>query len=523
MKDPSDGEAEHPHPADPDNEASPPGDPGRIVQDPRLTVAPVVAPDPEVDEHDPEPEGDDAGMTGLRRDIFDAVRGRTRDYTRGNIRRAILVLAVPMVLEMFMQSVFAVADAWFVGQLDSDAALAVIGLTESMLSIVFAIGLGLSMGTAATIARRIGAKDPDAAGVTAVQAIGLGIVLSIVLGVIGATFATPLLRLMGASEDVVGVVGYTRHTLGGCGTILLLFLINAVFRGAGDAALAMRALWLANIVNIALDPIFIFGLGPIPAMGVTGAAVATNIGRGVGVIYQISLLARGKSSVTLGPAQVRLHLDAMIRLVRISGVGMFQFFVGTSSYLGLIRVLSGLGNDAAIAGYTIAVRIIIFALLPAWGVANAAATLVGQNLGAGQPDRAERSAWMTARYNVVVLGLVGATFILFARPLVLLFIEDPAVVDYGAEALRVISFGYAFFAFGMVMMMSLNGAGDTTSPTIVNLFCHWLLKIPLAYLLAYPFELGPLGVFLAIPIAESLASVVYIVLFRRGAWRRREV
>lgn len=483
-------------------------------------------------EQDPRPESrdvrieaeHDAPVPGLKRDIIDAIRGRQRDYTTGNLRRNILILAIPMVLEMFMQSVFAVADAWFVGRLDSAEALAAVGLTESMLSVVFAIGLGLAMGTTATVARRIGAKDPEAAAVASVQAIGLGLFLSIILGTLGVILSKDLLLLMDASPEVIATGhGYAQHILGGSGTIVLLFLINAVFRGAGDPALAMRALWIANIINIVLDPIFIFGLGPIPAMGVTGAAVATNIGRGIGVLYQLSVLWRGVGHIKVRGPQIQLHFTAMIRLVRISSVGMFQFLVGTTSYLGMIRVLAALDDDAALAGYTIAIRVLIFALLPGWGVANAAATLVGQNLGAGQPNRAEHAVWATARYNLVFLVTVSIAMLVFPHAIVGLFIDDAEVVAYGAQALRVISFGYAFFAYGMVMMMAFNGAGDTWTPTYINLLFHWVLKIPLAIGLAAYTGLGALGVFLAIPIAESLGAVVYILLFRRGTWKHREV
>ncbi len=462
------------------------------------------------------------GWRSVVRDVLAGLRGATRDYTEGALGRSILVLAVPMVLEMFMQSVFAVADAWFIGQLGSKEAVAAVGVTESMLSIIFAVGLGLAMGTTATIARRIGEKRDQEASVAAIQAIAMGLALSVVLGSLGAWFSKDLMRAMGASQDLVAAGhGYAAHILGGSGTILMLFLINAVFRGAGDPALAMRALWLANLINIMLDPILIFGLGPIPALGVTGAAIATNIGRGIGVLYQLSILTRGLGRLQIHRSELRIDPATMIRLIRVSAIGIVQFLLGTASYVGLVRVLTALGNDAALAGYTIAVRVLIFALLPGWGIANAAATLVGQNLGAGKAERAERAVWTTGRYNMVFLGTVGILLVMIADPVVRLFIDDPAVIEYGARCLRIISVGYFFFAWGMVMMQAFNGSGDTTTPSWINFLFHWVFKIPLAVALAAWMDLGPTGVFIAIPVAEGAASIAYITLFRRGRWKER--
>ena len=453
-------------------------------------------------------------------DIVDTIRGRSRDHTQGHLGRSILVLAVPMVLEMCMQSVFAVADTWYVGQLGSSSALAAVGLTEALMSIIFAIGIGLSMGTGAMVARRIGEGDRDGAAKTAVQAIWLGVLISVVLGA-GAAFMVPqLFGLMEAPGDVLEVGrGYATHIFAGTGTILLLFLINAIFRGTGDAMTAMKALWLANILNIVLDPIFIFGWGPVPAMGVTGAAVATNISRGIGVLYQFGCLARGAGGLNLTRAHIGLRFDVMTRLLRVSGVGMFQMLVGTASWVGLVRVMNNLGNVAALAGYTIAVRVIIFALLPAWGMGNAAATLVGQNLGAKKPDRAERAAWTTARYDMLFLAFIGLLTWWLAPPVMAFFSDDPNVVDWGARCLRIVAICYPAIGIELVLMMSFNGAGDTWTPTYIAMVCHWALKISLALVLAKSFGFGPDGVFVAITTAEIVAAVAYVWLFRRGRWK----
>jgi putative MATE family efflux protein len=433
--------------------------------------------------------------------------GSKQDFTEGPIGPAIFLLAVPMVLEMMMESLFGVVNVFWVAHLGKEAT-ATVGITESLLTMVFAVAMGLSMATTATVARRIGEKDHQGASVAAVQSIILGVVTSIPVGIIAIAFAPELFRLMGASDGVIrNGTGYARVILGGNVVIMQLFLINAVFRGARDAPIAMRVLWIANVINLVLDPCLIFGLGPFPRLGVTGSSIATTIGRGTGVLFQLRFLFSGRGRVKVDIRSLRLNVEVMTRMVRISLGGMFQFLVATASWLGLVRIVAVFG-DAAIAGYTVALRIIIFAILPSWGMSNAAATLVGQNLGAGKPDRAERSVWVTGFANMCFLALVAITFVTFAEPLIGIFTTDPAVVPYGVSALRFISYGYIFYAYGMVMVQSFNGAGDTNTPTVINLCCYWLFQIPLAYSLAIPFGFGANGVFVAITISESLLAVL---------------
>jgi putative MATE family efflux protein len=459
-------------------------------------------------------------LLDLLRNLREAVRGSQQDFTQGSLGRAILLLSVPMVLEMSMESVFAVVDVFFVARLGPEA-VATVGLTESVLTLLYAVAVGLGMSTTAMVARRIGEKNPAGAAVAAVQAIVLSILLSLPMTVMGIFFAPQLLGLMGAAPSITQTHwGYPAVMFGGNITIMLLFLNNAIFRGAGDAAIAMRALWIANVANIILDPCFIFGWGPFPAWGVTGAAVATNIGRGLGVLYQFMMLFRRQSRVRLTRHNARLDMTVMLNLIRVSVGGIFQFLIGTASWIGLVRIISTFGSTA-LAGYTIAIRITVFGLLPSWGLSNAAATLVGQNLGAQKPERAERSVWLTSWCNMVFLGGVGAVFIFFAGPLVRLFTADPAVVPIGAACLRTISYGYLFYGFGMVIVQAFNGAGDTYTPTIINLFCYWLFQIPLAYTLAQTLGFGPQGVFWAICVAESLIAVVGLVIFKRGKWKMR--
>ena len=454
--------------------------------------------------------------------VRDAVRGTSQDYTEGPIGRAIVLLAIPMVLEMAMESIFAVADVFWVAHLGADA-VATVGLTESMLTLVYTAAMGLSIGVAAVVARRIGEKRPDAAAEAAVQGIALGLGVAAVVACLGITLAPRLLAVMGASPAVTAIgSGYTRMMLGGSATVLLLFLINAIFRGAGDAAIAMRVLWLANAINIVLGPCFIFGLGPFPKLGVTGAAVATTIGRGTGVLYQLYRLTRGDARVAVRRIHVALRPATMAHLLRLSGSGTFQVLVGTASYVGLVRIVSSFGSQV-LAGYTIAIRILIFAMLPSWGLANAAATMVGQSLGARDPDRAERAAWLASRYNMVVLGAVGLLFISFAGPIVSLFTHDPVALPTGALGLRTMSCGFVFYALGFVLTQAFNGAGDTWTPTWINLACFWLWEIPLAYMLARVWDFGPQGVFIAITVGYSTLALVSVVLFRRGRWKLRRV
>ncbi|HEX5759064.1 MAG TPA: MATE family efflux transporter [Thermoanaerobaculia bacterium] len=463
-----------------------------------------------------------ASAAGFWREVRAALRGEERDYTAGPVGRAVVLLAIPMMLEMVMESIFAVSDVFFVARLGPDA-VATVGLTESILTLVFALCMGLSAATTAMVARRIGEKDPAGAAVAAVQAIWLGIALSIPVGAAGVLLAPRLLRWMGGSPALAAQGwGYTAWVLGGSVTVLLLFLVNAVFRGAGDPAIALRALWLANLVNIGLDPCLIFGLGPFPEMGLTGDGLATTIGRGIGVAYQLNALFRGRGRIDLAGVSLRLDPGVMWKLIRVSVPGMFQYLIATASWLGLVRILALFGS-AALAGYTIALRVIIFVILPSWGMSNAAATLVGQNLGAGRPERAERSVWLTGLYNMVFLGSVGLGFIFFAEPVVGLFTADPAVLRQGTACLRIVSYGYCFYAYGMVMVQAFNGAGDTVTPTTINFFCYWLLQIPLAWLLARRTGLGPDGVYWAIAVAESTLAVVGILAFRRGKWKAKTI
>jgi len=454
--------------------------------------------------------------------LRESLAGVEHDFTTERIGRAIVLLSVPMVLEMLMESVFALVDVLFVSRLGVDA-VAAVGLTEGLLSLIYAVAMGLGMGTTALVARRIGEGDRTGAADSAVQAIALGVAVSLLIAIPGAILAPGLLRLMGGSPAVVdGGTGYIRIMLAGNATIVLIFVINAVLRGAGDAAAAMRVLWLANALNIVLDPCLIFGWGPFPELGLTGAAVATTLGRGAGVAYQLWLLARGRSRVQPTRAQLRLQPAVMLSLLRVSLGGIGQFLISTASWVVLVRLVGGFGS-AAVAGYTVAVRLAIFVLMPSWGLANAAATLVGQNLGAGRIDRARRAAWSTAWANAAFLGLVGVGFVIWARPLVQLLSDDPALLPHATACLRIFAYGYPFYAMGMVMVQSLNGAGDTVTPTRINLGCYWLLQLPLAWVLAHRTGLGVDGVFAAVPIAEAAMTVVAMLAFRRGGWQRRRV
>jgi putative MATE family efflux protein len=454
--------------------------------------------------------------------VREALRGSHQDFTAGSLNRAILLLAIPMVLEMVLESLFAVVDVFWVGRLGADA-VATVGLTESLLSLVFAVGLGLSLSTTAMVARRIGEKDHPGAAVAGVQAIALGLAISAIMGIPCFFYAPQLLRLMGASPQIVAVgSGYARIALGGSGAIMMLFLNNAIFRGAGDAAIAMRLLWVSNIINLVLDPCLIFGWGPFPKLGVTGAALATFTGRSIGVLYQFYRLLRGSERIRILRQQIRLNFSVLWRLLRVSLTGILQFAIAHVGWIGLIRIVSIFGS-AALAGYTIAIRIIIFVILPSWGLSNAAATLVGQNLGAKQPDRAEKSVWRTGFYNMLFLGGIGVVFIFFAEPIVRLFTQDPAVVPYAASCLRILSFGNVAWAYGMVMLQAFNGAGDTLTPTLVNFVGFWLLEIPLAYFLAIPVGMHSSGVFLSIVIAEAFIAAVSMILFKRGRWKRQKI
>jgi putative MATE family efflux protein len=454
--------------------------------------------------------------------VMEALRGSHQDFTAVNLNRAILLLAIPMILELVLESLFAVVDVFWVGRLGPDA-IATVGLTESMLYLVFAVGLGLSLATTAMVARRIGEKNPVAAADAGVQAIVIGLAFSILVGVPCLYFAPQLLRLMGATPQIVALgSGYTRVALGGCGAIMLLFLNNAIFRGAGDAAIAMRLLWVSNIINLILDPCLIFGWGPFPKLGVTGAALATFTGRSIGVLYQFYRLLRGTERIRILRNQLRVRWDILLRLLRVSLMGILQFTIAMTSWIFMVRIVSNFGA-AALAGYTIAIRVVTFVILPSWGLSNAAATLVGQNLGAQHPGRAEQAVWRTGFYNMLFLGAIGVFFILDAEQVIRLFTSDPAVVPLAASALRILSYGNIAYAYGMVMLQAFNGAGDTRTPTIVNFFGFWILEIPLAYCLALKLNLHSNGVFISIVIAEAAIAAASILLFRRGTWKLQRI
>jgi putative MATE family efflux protein len=451
-----------------------------------------------------------------------AVKGEQQDFTSGSIGRAIFMLSVPMVLEMMMESVFFLVDAYFVSSLGANA-IATVGLTESVLTLVYAIAIGLSMGATAIVARRVGEKDLPGAGRAAVQAIFLGVLVAALISVVGIIFPREILSLMGGSPELVAEgYGYTQILLGGNVTIMLLFLINAVFRGAGDASVAMRVLILSNLLNIVLDPMFIFGWGVVPAFGVKGAAIATTIGRGTAVIFQLLILFFGWSRIKVGLRQFTFHAAVMWNLVKVSLGGIGQFTIGTSSWVFLMRIMAEFGSEV-LAGYTIAIRVLMFTLMPSWGMSNAAATLVGQNLGASKPERAERSVWRTGKYNAWFMLGVSLFYLIFAEHIMGIFSDAEEVISYGALSLRVIAAGYVFYAYGMVIIQAFNGAGDTRTPTVINFFCFWLFQLPIAYVGAILWEKGPLAVLIAITLAEMLIAVIGMLWFRKGRWKDVQV
>jgi len=451
-----------------------------------------------------------------------AVAGKEQEFTSGSIRKAVFMLSVPMVLEMMMESVFFLVDAYWVSSLGANA-IATVGLTESVLTLVYAVAIGLSMGVTAIVARRIGEKDIPGASKTAVQSIFLGVAVAMVIMVIGILFPKEILSIMGGEPDLIAEgFGYTQILLGGNVTIMLLFLINAVFRGAGDASVAMKVLIVSNLLNIILDPLFIFGWGPVPAFGVKGAAIATTIGRGSAVILQLLILFMGWSKIKVGLKDLVFRAKIMMGLVKVSLGGIGQFIIGTSSWVFLMRIMAEFGSEV-LAGYTIAIRVLMFTLMPSWGMSNAAATLVGQNLGAGKPERAESSVWKTGKYNAWFMVVVSLFYLFFAQFILKIFSDDPEVIKYGALSLQVIAAGYVFYAYGMVVTQAFNGAGDTRTPTIINFFCFWIFQLPFAYAAAIYFEAGVLGVLLAITFAEVLIAIVSIYLFRKGNWKRVKV
>jgi len=461
-------------------------------------------------------------IKALWTDIREAIAGTERDFTSEKLSRAIFLLSVPMVLEMAMESVFAIVDIFFVSKLGAET-VAVVGITESIMTIIYAIGGGIGTAATAIISRRIGEKDPQHAAQAASQAIIAGIALSIILAIPAMIFYRKLLLMMGLEESVVEAYGsYTLITMATNFVIMLLFINNAIFRSSGDAAISMKILWVANIINIILDPILIFGFGPIPALGIKGAAIATSIGRGLGVLYQFYILFRGKHRIRLLWANLVPDWKIILHLLRLASGAAGQHLIATSSWIFLVRIISMFGSQV-VAGYTIAIRIMFFMLLPSWGISNASATLVGQNLGAEKPARAERAAWITGYVNIVFLGIIGLILALFPASFIRLFISDPEVIQYGASCLRIISYGFIMYGLGMVMVQSLNGAGDTVTPTWINLFCYWLLEIPLAYFLAIYSGLEENGVFIAILIAETAMTISALYFFRRGKWKLKKV
>ena len=458
----------------------------------------------------------------LLKDVKKAISGSDQDFTKGSLKKAIFLLSIPMVLEMIMESIFAVVDIKFVSELGADA-VATVGITESLITIIYAISVGLSMATTALVSRRIGEKKNRDASIAAFQAILLGILFSSIIAIPGVIFSKQILELMGASTEIVeNMSGYATIMLGGNGIIMLLFIINAIFRSSGDAAISMRVLWLANILDLILDPLFIFGIGPFPELGVKGAAIATNIGRGTAVIFQFYLLFSGKHRIKLDLSILKIDFKVIRKLIKISYGGIFQYLIATSSWIGLVRIISIFGSEI-VAGYTIAIRIIIFSLLPSWGISNAAATLVGQNLGANKPDRAEKSVWITGKINMIIMGIMGIIFVIFPDFFVKLFIDDPVVVSSGSSCLRIVSFGFIAYGLGMVLANAFNGAGDTITPTKINFISFWIIEIPIAYILSLPFGMREEGVFLSIIIAEIVMTILAAYLFKQGKWKLKIV
>lgn len=454
--------------------------------------------------------------------VSEAVSGSNQDYTEGRLSHAILLLAIPAILEMVMESIFVIADIFFVSKLGADA-VATVGITESIITVIYAIAIGLGTATTSIVSRRIGEKNPDSASVAAFQAILTGFIVSLIIAIPGAIYARELLEMMGVSEHIVrNMSGYTQIMLGGNVVIMMLFIINAIFRSAGDAAVAMKVLWVGNIINIILDPCLIFGLGPFPHLGVTGAAVATNIGRGTAVLVQFYLLFFGNKRIKLSVKHLVFDFRIMLKILKLSIGSIGQNLIGTSSWIALVRIISIFGSEV-VAGYTIAIRIIGFTLLPSWGLSNSASTLVGQNLGAKKPERAERAVWITGWVNMILLGIIGLILVIFPEPFIRMFIDNENVVKSGILGLRIISIGFISYGLGMVLVNSFNGAGDTSTPLKINIFAFWCVEIPLAWFLSIKLGLEEQGVFIAIVVAETLMTIIAWLVFRRGKWKLKVV
>ena len=454
--------------------------------------------------------------------FWTAVKGTEKNFTSGSINKAIFMLSIPMILEMVMESLFAIVDIYWVGKISTNA-VATVALTESVIMIIYAVAIGMSMAATAMVARRVGENKEEKASEAAIQALILATAVSLVFSIVGLIFPKEILALMGGESDLIEEgYRYTMIMIAGNLTVMLLFLINAIFRGAGDASIAMRSLWLANGLNIVLDPIFIFGIGSWDGFGVEGAAIATTTGRGIGVIFQLIVLFGGSSLIKIYWNTIRVNFEIIMNLIRVSLGGIGQYLIGTLSWLFLVRISAEFGSEV-LAGYAIAFRIIMFTILPSWGLANAAATLVGQNLGANHPDRAEKSVWNSALLNLIFLAIVALAFLLWSEFFVSMFSNESSVIQVGVTALRYISFGYIFFAYGMVIGQSFNGAGDTKTPTIMNFFCFWCFEVPLAYVLAVTLGLGPKGIFSAIAIASALWALVSVIIFRKGHWKKVQI
>ncbi len=451
-----------------------------------------------------------------------AVTGKHKDFTTGSIRRAIFMLSVPMILEMLMESIFALVDIMYVSKVSVNA-VATIGLTESVITLIYAVAIGLSVAATAIVARRVGEKNLKEASKAAVQVIFLGIIVASVISFIGIMYPKEILQLMGAEADLIEEgFGYTKILLGGNFTIMLLFLINAIFRGTGEASISMWTLILSNGLNIILDPIFIFGFGPIPAYGVEGAAIATTIGRGTAVVFQLGILFYGYSKIKIAFKDLVIRVKVMFNIIKVSMGGIGQFFIGTSSWVFLMRIISEFGSEI-LAGYTISIRVMLFTLMPAWGMSSAAAALVGQNLGAKQPGRAEKSVLITAKYSAIFLGIISIIYLVFAPEIIKAFNPTPEVVKYGALSLRILTAFFLFYGYGMIIINAFNGAGDTKTPTYINLICYWVIQLPIAYLLALQFDFGPSGVFWAVAIGEIAMTLISVYWFRKGYWKKVQV
>lgn len=456
------------------------------------------------------------------KDIKEAIAGTDRDFTTEKLSRAIFLLSVPMVLEMAMESVFAIADIFFVSKLGAET-VAVVGITESLMTIIYALGIGLGTAATAMVSRRIGEKKPAEAARAAGQAIITGAVVSFLIAIPGMIFYRDILELMGVGAESAEEFGsYTLIILSTNIVIMLLFINNAIFRSSGDAAISMKVLGIANLLNIILDPMLIFGFGPVPALGIKGAAIATTIGRGLAVIYQFYLLFAGKHRIRLSVADLRPDLGIIRQLIQLSAGATGQYLIATSSWIILVRVIAFFGSQV-VAGYTIAIRVMFFMLMPSWGISNAAATLVGQNLGAEKPGRAVHAIRITGMVNMFFLGIIGLIIAVFPESFIRIFISDPEVIRYGASCLRILSYGFIAYGLGMVLVNSLNGAGDTVTPTWINLFCYWLLEIPLAYYLAVVAGLKENGVFIAILVAEVMMTLSAWFFIRRGKWKEKKV